>query len=136
MLNFIDIDLELPHYGDGRVYWTESAIDCYKRHCVCQDCPIARPSAGCCMKSSVLALIREFGSPEAIIEKQREKEEKILRINEVVSAGIMEHKTLKQMAKELDITLYALNKHMQRSGYRLQFEQMYKTKRGQKCSSS
>lgn len=45
--------------------WTSTAIDCYKRGCVCAGCPMKEliKSQKCMMKSSVLELVRKFGIP-------------------------------------------------------------------------
>lgn len=126
-LNYMDIYLEMPTYGDKRENWTETALECYQRRCNCQDCNIPHPTGFCMMKSCVLALFRQFGSPEELIkekEKDRQKVEYILK-------AIDEGKTRKQMAQELNISIYALKKYIQRSGVKIQFEKMYKVRRGQ-----
>ena len=47
-------------------HWTPAAVECYKRHCICDGCDIfhERYREECCMKSYVLALYREFGKPK------------------------------------------------------------------------
>lgn len=46
--------------------WTQSAIECYKRKCICKDCPIKKIllSQKCQMKKCVLELVKVFGRPE------------------------------------------------------------------------
>ena len=131
-LNYMDIYLEMPTYGDSRENWTETALECYQRRCNCQDCPIPHPTGLCKMKSCVLALFRQFGSPEEIIkekEKDRQKVEYILK-------AIDEGKTRKQMAEELNISLYTLKKYIQKTGIRMLNEQMYKRMRGNNAKSN
>ena len=42
--------------------WTELAIDCYNRHCICRGCVFQ--NIGCRMKSTVLGLVRTIGVPK------------------------------------------------------------------------
>lgn len=45
--------------------WSEGAIYCHNRGCVCENCPIATyMSEKCRMKEAVLYLIREIGKPQ------------------------------------------------------------------------
>lgn len=46
--------------------WTEGAINCYKRGCVCKNCPIQEfiKSQKCQMKSAVIELVKKFGIPQ------------------------------------------------------------------------
>ena len=49
--------------------WTESAIDCYKRGCVCEGCPIYEQyfkgsKRRCQMKAAVIESVRLFGAPK------------------------------------------------------------------------
>ena len=125
MLNFIDFTLEIPAYGCGREFWTESALECYQRGCNCQDCPIPHPTDKCYMKSCVLALVRDYGNPDEIIRKKQQKAE-IDRIrNEAIFEGVREGKSQKQIAQELNINLYTLKKYMQRAGINLKYLKMY-----------
>ena len=50
----------------GLLYrWTDDAINCYYRGCVCSDCPMYEMiGSQCQMKRSVLGLVRKFGKPE------------------------------------------------------------------------
>lgn len=51
-------------------YWTEAAVDCYKRGCVCQGCLIYEQiGKDCRMKASVLELVRKLGKPPERITK-------------------------------------------------------------------
>lgn len=46
--------------------WTYATFECYKRNCICTDCPIT-PEAYhdvCCIKDAVLNLYRVIGKPE------------------------------------------------------------------------
>ena len=45
--------------------WTEGAINCYKRGCVCKNCPVKNliTSQKCQMKSAVIELVKKFGMP-------------------------------------------------------------------------
>ena len=56
--------------------WSLTAIDCYKRGCICEGCLIQEliTSGKCQMKKSVLWLVKKYGMPT-------EKQERILRIN-------------------------------------------------------
>ena len=127
MLNFIDFSLEIPEYGTSREFWTETALECYQRGCNCRDCEIPHPTGFCNMKSSVLALVRQFGNPDEIIKEREGEREKDRIRNEIISEGIAEGKTQKQIAKELDISVYTLKKYMQQAGVRIQFEKMYRS---------
>ena len=46
--------------------WTQSAIDCYERHCACDGCIIKEimTSQKCMMKAFVLELVRLYGIPQ------------------------------------------------------------------------
>lgn len=45
--------------------WTESAIDCYERGCICKGCLMTRIlETRCLMKTTVIALVRKFGKPK------------------------------------------------------------------------
>lgn len=45
--------------------WTIEAINCYKRGCVCKNCPIPKMiSSKCFMKASVIELVRVLGAPK------------------------------------------------------------------------
>ena len=46
-------------------YWNDTAIECYKRGCICSGCPLPKmESMKCQMKSAVLGLVRKFGKPK------------------------------------------------------------------------
>ncbi len=114
MLNFIDLNWKLQPYNNLE-HWTESAIDCYLRGCVCEGCDIPRPE-NCRMKDSVLALVRQYGNPKAFIVKQKKKvmhdKELVYNIQEMLEAG----EQLKTIAVKLDITMYYLKKLMDLNG--------------------
>ena len=47
--------------------WTFTALNCYKRNCVCSGCPIKQiieSQEKCHMKATVLELIRLYGIPK------------------------------------------------------------------------
>ena len=45
-------------------HWTKTAIECYKRGCVCKGCQVKKMiSEKCLMKYSVIRLVREIGRP-------------------------------------------------------------------------
>lgn len=48
--------------------WTSTAVDCYKRGCVCQGCFYSEFFSGssqkCQMKATVLELVRVLGTPD------------------------------------------------------------------------
>ena len=49
------------------IRWTQSAIDCYERCCICNGCPMYELiGKQCRMKTSVLELVRKFGVPEGV----------------------------------------------------------------------
>lgn len=79
MLNFIDFDLKLPAYTH-LISWTESAIECYERGCVCENCPIPHPTDSCSMKSFVLMLVKVLGNPNQAINRKLEQERMEQRI--------------------------------------------------------
>lgn len=55
---------ELGRIGSIR-RWTEDAINCYKRGCVCSGCPIKNLiSSKCFMKASVIELVKKIGIPK------------------------------------------------------------------------
>ena len=43
----------------GRISWTPSTIECYKRGCICLDCQYSQLSEKCQMKYIVMELIRK-----------------------------------------------------------------------------
>lgn len=52
--------------------WTQAAIYCYERGCVCSDCFYkTNMDSKCQMKVSVLNLVRIFGKPERSIGIER-----------------------------------------------------------------
>jgi len=45
--------------------WTETAIDCYKRHCICSGCLLKEVLGDKCrMKQVVIQLVRDLGLPK------------------------------------------------------------------------
>ena len=45
--------------------WTESAVDCYERGCICRDCAVQEIIGNeCKMKYAVMSLVRQFGKPK------------------------------------------------------------------------
>jgi hypothetical protein len=54
--------------------WTKGAVECYKRGCVCSNCPVIDIFPNCKMKYSVLSLVRQYGKPN--IEDFETKENK------------------------------------------------------------
>jgi len=53
--------------------WTNTAIECYKRGCVCNGCFyndfFNQPSQKCQMKASVLELVRVLGKPDVELQQ-------------------------------------------------------------------
>lgn len=48
-------------------YWTTDAVNCYKRGCICEGCPIremVKSLDRCQMKATVLELVRIHGIPK------------------------------------------------------------------------
>ena len=48
-------------------YWTTDAVNCYKRGCICEGCPIremVKSLGRCQMKVTVLELVRIHGIPK------------------------------------------------------------------------
>lgn len=61
----MDITYTQPNGNTER--WTRLAIDCYKRHCICQGCEYKdyfTDGTQCHMKNVVLSLVRKFGVPQ------------------------------------------------------------------------
>lgn len=55
------LNLKIPNY----IRWSQDAIYCYNRGCICKNCPIAGYiSEKCRMKESVLELVRTIGKPK------------------------------------------------------------------------
>ena len=49
------------------VRWTQSAVDCYSRNCICKDCPTYELIGDSCqMKNTVRLLVQKFGKPPEI----------------------------------------------------------------------
>ncbi len=47
--------------------WTQGAIDCYKRCCICRDCPTKELMRGeCKMKYAVIESVKKLGKPKGI----------------------------------------------------------------------
>lgn len=47
-------------------YWTTDAVNCYKRGCICEGCPIremVKSIGRCQMKAAVLELVKIHGIP-------------------------------------------------------------------------
>lgn len=45
--------------------WSITAVFCYKRGCVCENCPVQKElETKCKMKSSVIELVRVLGIPK------------------------------------------------------------------------
>lgn len=50
--------------------WTDAAIHCYERGCICRGCLFNKMiGKSCRMKESVLGLVKKFGKPKGIITK-------------------------------------------------------------------
>ena len=64
--------------------WTQSAIECYSRQCICTGCPIkAQLESKCYMKTCVMELLEKFGEPpnfmnDDIFPDMSEKQRKII----------------------------------------------------------
>jgi hypothetical protein len=55
--------------------WTQSAIECYNRGCVCKGCIYKEiMDTPCRMKSAVIELVRKFGIPPEAEKKTNEYE--------------------------------------------------------------
>ena len=57
--------------------WTQTAMECYKRGCVCSGCSIYEQIFGpegrkCQMKGAVLESVRKLGIPEELIKTQEQ----------------------------------------------------------------
>lgn len=66
-----------PNYEYQIKRWTQSAMDCYKRGCICNGCPVYElvfkpANRKCMMKGAVIATVRKFGIPANLIKKDRE----------------------------------------------------------------
>lgn len=49
--------------------WTKGSIECYRRGCVCQNCPtFDLVGDECRMKQAVLSLVRMYGKPPEITD--------------------------------------------------------------------
>lgn len=55
---------------NGQRRWTVSAVECFKRGCVCSGCFyenfFTNNSQKCQMKGAVMELVRVFGKPEQV----------------------------------------------------------------------
>ena len=75
--------LKTPQYRR----WSEGAIECYKRNCVCFNCPTHDLIGDQCkMKYAVLQLVKNYGLPDEIKAKQieiKESEEKQMIDNDL-----------------------------------------------------
>ena len=50
-----------------RYLWTQAAVDCYERGCICKGCPIAEViETKCQMKYVVIENVRIIGAPPRI----------------------------------------------------------------------
>lgn len=53
--------------------WSVDAINCYKRGCICEGCPIKNLiSSKCFMKSTVIELVKKLGAPKEMAYKSSE----------------------------------------------------------------
>ena len=87
--------------------WTESAIDCYKRGCICPGCTIeGSVEEGCYMKKVVLELVRVLGTPPEKEEKKNEFSELQKKMIELVREGMINRDLI---ADELKTTRCVVN---------------------------
>ncbi len=90
--------------------WTQGAIDCYNRKCVCRNCHVKSLIAdGCKMKAAVLYLVSKFGIPpksETILPSLTEKE------NDVLIAILNGATTHKAIATVLGISKNAVSSRL------------------------
>lgn len=76
--------------------WTEAAIYCYERHCICEGCTYNEIlSTQCVMKHTVLALYRKLGKPNKRGQKMQKKQMSIIEHYGVEAQ-------LKKLVEELD----------------------------------
>lgn len=89
MINQIDYNLKVPEYTH-LINWTESAIECYERGCVCENCTIPHPTGFCSMKSFVLMLVKVLGNPNQAknskLEQERIEQKIIMRAKELIES--------------------------------------------------
>lgn len=55
--------------------WNDTAKDCYRRGCICKDCPLGNiyfKTTTCHMKEAVIELVRRFGLTKDLIKKEKE----------------------------------------------------------------
>lgn len=93
----------------GRTFekWTESAIDCYERGCVCEGCFMKLVlETRCVMKATVIELVRRFGIPKKPEEITAQWLEKRLK----------EGATLVSLSQKLGIRKDVLRAKLNQSG--------------------
>ena len=99
-LNYININFEAKSYGGRELHWSESAIACYKRGCICEGCDIPHPTEDkCMMKSVVLDLSRRIESPEEYIRKQEEQEKQELEMLNHCKEAVAKGVSIRSLAK-------------------------------------
>lgn len=100
-LNYININFKTKSYGGRELHWSESAIECYKRGCICEGCDIPHPTEDkCMMKSVVLDLSRRIESPEEYIRKQEEQQQKELDMINYCREAVSKGESIKSLANK------------------------------------
>lgn len=101
----------MPH--DNIYYkWTESAIECYKRGCSCEDCPVKETmETPCRMKHTVMIIVKNIGAP---LEKQQMNIfENLSAIqNEIINAILLGAKTKTEISKVVNISTTSVQNHL------------------------
>lgn len=94
-----------------RIKWTESAIDCYNRGCICKGCSVKFVIDKCEMKKKVLQIVKVLGKPpkyEYLIDNLRNAE------NDVVNAILDGCTTKQEIADYLNKKPYCIQQHISR----------------------
>lgn len=103
-------------FDNEPVCWTDGAVFCYRRGCRCEGCYVKEiVETGCFMKTSVIRLVRTFGTPPP--ESDSPYNPTDVKILKAIMKGA-ENK--EQIAKIADISVYTAQ---------ARFSKMYKIAR-------
>lgn len=90
--------------------WTETAVDCYRRGCVCDGCNIFKIiGEKCNMKRTVLDLVKKFGAPNNNEKTLTKGEQKII---DAILAGADDYKSIEYKTKMTHYAVQATLSHL------------------------
>ena len=108
-------------------FWTESAIECYRRGCRCQNCPIPHPTENCLMKSVVKELVRVKGNPDKYLEAKRKEERRNREILSFARKALERGETIRSVAIHFGESFAKMQAYLNTNGiYAFSYRRMSK----------